>query len=117
MINSNIIALRAFVESLETHDINAKNAILEALDAFQDSGEAEKTPIGTLFDRLNSNEMEGNIGGEDYLDIICDRVRPLIGDEVLENVVEVQLIVKNNISTNHYLLRRDRFEARKSFDL
>jgi len=58
MINSNIVALRAFVESLETHDNNAKNAILEALDAFQDSGEAE-TPIGTLFDRLNSNEMEG----------------------------------------------------------
>jgi len=117
MINSNIITLRAFVESLETYDMNAKNAILEALDAFQDSGEAKKTPIGTLFDRLNSNEMEDNVGGEDYLDMICERVRPLIGDEVLENVVEIQLIVKNNIGTNHYVLQRKRFEVRKSFDL
>jgi len=117
MMVSKIIALRAFVESLETHDINAKNAILEALEAFQDNEEAGKTPIGTLFDRLNSNEMEGNIGGEDYLDMICERVRPLIGDEVLENVVEVQLIIKNNIGTNHYVLQRKRFEVRKSFDL
>jgi len=109
MNTDKINLLRAFVSSLETDDAGTQNAILEALDAFEDSEDASDGDENPLASDPNGGKPathQNDIAGvEIHWEVLLDSLKALVEDE---EASEMQVTLRNSMGDTYYIFKKNK---------